>query len=331
MTHELHYLKQAFDILEQLETMGRDRKQRTALLTSAQENPLLKKMFQLCCDWLIDWNFYYYEPDVKTIGNENIDENWVCFLSLIEDFRNEALGFVKHTKRAVEFMGRCSELEQKWYSRIINRELSVGVSWAIINTVWEDLVPYWGIAVGSSIKDADGALYPIFAEPIVDGIRIGIIVKDNYAFIYTDNFRKYPVLKFSAKEFLPNVRRGVVEGIIISPYLYFLNYKTKSITQEILSELCNNLIFIATDFLTFDVFYKATDYEDKTPFIKRREKLEQIIPAQSINAKLNKCVLVKTKEELIKLYQESEHGLILKTPSSTYINDFNDKWFRWGK
>jgi len=330
MTHEL-YLKQTFEILEQLETMGRDRKQRTALLVSAKDNLFLKKMFKFCYDWSIDWDFYYYEPNTKIVGNESLNENWVRFLNLITQLRNDDLGFIKHSTLAVEFMSMCSELEQKWYSRIINRELSVGVSWAIINNIWDDLIPRWGLAVASSLGSSDNVEYPIFAEPVVDGIRMGIVIKGDDVVVYTDNSRKYPILKFIAKEFLPNVKSGIIDGVITSPYLHYLNYKTKSITKEILDELCKSLIFVATDYFAFDAFYKVTDYEDKTPFVKRLEKLKQIVPIHNVNIKLNECVLVKTKEELLRLYQKSKHGLTLKTPSSTYINDFNSNWFIWKK
>jgi len=330
MAHELH-LKQAFEILEQLEKMGRDRKQRTSLLTSTKENLILKKMFQLCYDWLIDWDFYYYEPDVKTFGNGNLDENWVYFLSLIEQFRNDELGFVKHSACAVEFMGRCSELEQKWYSRILNRDLSVGVSWAILNTIWEDTIPHWGPATANTIETIGAIEYPIYAEPIVGGTRAGIIIKDNSAVIYTDNFRKYPMLKFIGQGLTSKVKGGVIDGVIASPFLYYLNYKVKSITQDIMNELCNNITFIATDYFTFHAFYGAADYEDKTPFANRLEKLQQIINPKSSNIKLNSIVLVSNKRELTALYQESKHGLTLKAPSSTYINDFNNKWFIWKK
>jgi len=309
--------------------MGRSRKQRTALLTSAKNNIILKKMFQLCYDWLLSWDFYYHEPKIKTIGSGNLNENWVHFLTLIEHLRNENLGFVKHTELAVEFMNKCSETEQKWYQRIINRDLSVGVSWGILNSMWEKLIPYWGLTTASTIEGIETIEFPVYAEPIVKGIRAGIIVRDNSIVIYTDNFRKYPALKFIGQEL--KVKRGIVDGVISSRFLYFLNYKTKSITKEIMEELCNNITFVATDFFTFDAFYGATDYEDKTPFRDRLDKLQQIIPSKSSCIRLNPTTIATSKKELTTLYKESKHGLILKTPSSTYINDFNDKWFIWRK
>ena len=139
------------------------------------------------------------------------------------------------------------------------------------------------------------------------------------------------MLKFIGQGLTSKVKRGVIDGVITSPFLYYLNYKVKSITQNIMDELCNNIKFVATDYFTFDAFYGATDYEDKTPFANRLEKLQQIINPKSSNIKLNSIALITNKRELTALYQESKHGLTLKAPSSTYINDFNNKWFIWKK
>lgn len=330
MAHELH-LKQAFETLEQLESLGRERKQRTALLMSAKDNPILKKMFQLCYDWLIDWDFYYYEPEIKIVGNGKTDNNWNAFLTLIEHLRNDALGFIKHSELAVEFMSVCSQLEQKWYSRILNKDLSVGVSWAILNNIWEDMIPYWGLATANTIQTIDSLEYPICAQPIVEGIRSGIVVQNGLTTVYTDNFRKYPALKFIGQNLKSEKQQGAIDGIISSQYLHYLNYKVKSITQEVFNELCNNLSFIATDYFSFDVLYWTKGHEDKTPFTHRIKKLEQIINPNSTSIKLNPITLVTTKKELSELYKSSDLGLILKAPSSTYINDLNSNWFIWNR
>lgn len=200
------------DLLEDLEGMGRKRTVKIELMQA--EERLLRNIFLYAYDWRQTFGIRQLPPakgkkgSATTIrvpkdrgknlfGDELPDEEveikthhmvpgaaerWQVFQNILYYLNERVLTGDKAFNALSRLFKKCSELEVKWYKRVVKRDLRIGVSRKTIEKCYPGLIPEWYVQVAGkidSIEDAKYLDYPRYADVKLDGIRLTVVVPDD--------------------------------------------------------------------------------------------------------------------------------------------------------
>jgi DNA ligase-1 len=191
------------NILEELEsTSGKNA--RIDILEAARKNEVLKKVFIAAQD---PYTVYYVskfkmpEPLSSGPGNMMPGEEDVAMEAFVDMLRSD-LASRKVTGNAAKekverAMARVDATHQKWFHRILLKNLRVGLQESSINKVWPGCVTSFSVALaatvkseftrGEGIKILDKVKYPVRVEPKLDGLRLIAVKKDGVVTFFTRN------------------------------------------------------------------------------------------------------------------------------------------------
>lgn len=203
-------LRQAFGVLECLEAHGDARTKKLDVLKKNASNSFLKRMVMLTygigqnyyittqayvptelqsdaqcghCKWYgtcIHSAKVKYEDSYPScqkkgwykgtpVGDPTL-ENWVKFTTILEQLSTGALSGNAARAAWKGLLDGCSQYEAKWYNRVLNRDLRVGL--ASFGTIWSEARSNFGVKAALDYDDANTELtFPVIAEPKCDGFR----------------------------------------------------------------------------------------------------------------------------------------------------------------
>ena len=176
-------------VLEILESLEADnsRLYKERILNQHRDNVTLRRFFLFAFDPWKNWGVSKYDKP-QTVGCANTtDEHVELFLELLE-FLNQRKATGNKARAAVEgFISASSALGQKWFERLLWRNLRCGVSSTTINKIWPNTIVPFAVALANSISTKgvngnfvfnDPVKYPVRVEAKLDGLRC-IAVKHN--------------------------------------------------------------------------------------------------------------------------------------------------------
>lgn len=316
-------VKKAFETLTTLETLGKARTARIEILKAQKDNPVLKAAFSFAYDWRRSFNEIFCSIKIKQKQESDYLQNWETFMALIHRLNKRELSFFQGMQHFYKFLACCDSVEQKFYCRIVDGDLQVGVSSGILTLIWPDLIPQWGLALTSFLIDKEHISFPIFVEPLIDGIRVGVSIHEGRAVAC------YPILDFIVQELEEVCSEGVFDCVLSTSTNFeitksLLNCKTKSLAKETMQDLWRDLRLHIFDQVKSNIFFSATNYMDATPYFKRRENLNNsfqqlgtsksivMVPYQQANSH-------KELMELLAMFTDQGHvGVVIKEPDSPY-------------
>lgn len=166
MVVEEKYIKEALNIFESIgATTSRTEKEN--LLSSAKHNKILRMLLVSTYD---PFTIYGIKKDPKVmqmnVQNKVDNFNEFCqilgWLSTRTITGNEALNIVSN------FFAGCTEHEYKWYLRVLQKDLKIGITDKTINKVMKGLIPTFSCALAHPLKK-----FPknFIMEPKLDGYR----------------------------------------------------------------------------------------------------------------------------------------------------------------
>ena len=139
---------QAFQILSSIQqessTLGKHN-----LLQQNKTNEVLKNLLYLSYNPYLQ--FYIKKIPIVTTGNEDYVHNYLNFLQLLgklshrEVTGNAAIEAVKIT------LSSCNKEEQLWYSRVLSKDLKIGLADKGINKVFTKLIPTYEVMLAEKI------------------------------------------------------------------------------------------------------------------------------------------------------------------------------------
>ncbi len=191
--------QEALLVLDQLEQMGTKRKPKLALLEAKKDNEDLQTMFLRAYDWEETFGLrvkFFKLDDVISqrtkplFGSAAKDTTspWNAFNLLLNKYRDRLLTGKAAKDAWGQLALRLSDRERVWFSRIINRDLKIGIDRTTIEKVWPDLIRPFGVQLAREVIDKDGVnvmdsipnekdpwmQWPVLLEPKLDGMRVVI-------------------------------------------------------------------------------------------------------------------------------------------------------------
>lgn len=219
-------IEEAFIALEELEeTTSTNTK--AAILAAYQENLVLKTLFYYAFN---SFKQYYIKqiPEPKAACKTIDPDNYYAFQKLLEALNAREKKDVKGHVEA--FLKLCNYQEQKWFRRILARDLQIGMTQKGVNKVYKNLIPVYDVLLAESIKDptlTDKKTIARLPEAYVlqykiDGYRVNLH-KDEKGDVVIKTRSGLPVTGYEkveeeARKFLPCGK--VYDGEMVSPKLF---------------------------------------------------------------------------------------------------------------
>jgi len=183
------------DILEKLES-DNSRNFKGSVLNDHKGSGILHRFFFLAFDPWKNWGVAKYNkpnsPGPRGHGDELVNE----FMDLLERLdRRELRG--NAAKDAVsKLIQSGDELAQKWFQRLLWRNLRCGVSVTTVNKLWPGTVVPFAVALAGVLptKGVNGnfvfsepVTYPVRVEAKLDGLRVVAVKSKGEVTLYTRN------------------------------------------------------------------------------------------------------------------------------------------------
>lgn len=99
-------------------------------------------------------------------------------------------------------MEKCTEEGALWVSRIVARDLNIGLDESSINKVFPLLIPVFGVQLAKPLEDWDKITFPVAVEEKLDGMRVLAIIQNGTVSFYSREGRELTGLEPIAEEIL---------------------------------------------------------------------------------------------------------------------------------
>lgn len=193
----VHQLHNAFNALTSIRSVT-SKNSKLKVLEDNSDNYLLKSILYLAYNPFLTFNVKKI-PSYKTSRTmypESID-NLSDFLKILIRLNSRELTGNAALDEISALFSKCSVSEQDWYSKIIQKDLKVGLAEKGINKAFTDLIPLYEILLAEKIEKEDLNLdtkraYNLLPKRIIcqykiDGFRLNIFVYENEVIIKTRN------------------------------------------------------------------------------------------------------------------------------------------------
>jgi hypothetical protein len=175
-------LQEAFVVLDRLEEL-QGRLVKEALLVKHRDNPALKSILRLA---LGPYRYFVTPPSTVMVPPAlDLPLAWRCFVALTKQLRTRELTGAAALNEVRRFLSSCPRDAAKWFTRILNHDLRIGVGTEIVKTIWgqdfllgrEAKTAVWqfsGCALAQPWKKAwpDNVVqFPLAVERKLDGDR----------------------------------------------------------------------------------------------------------------------------------------------------------------
>ncbi len=181
-------LKQTLGVLDSLEDCGDSRTKKLEILNQFKDNVILAEMFRLTYNVQVSFGFRG-DPKFEPINPapEVKGSNWGVFLDFLDQLGQRDLTGTAAHDAWVDLCGHLSHREWKWFIRVLNRDLRVGVQGSTLALVWPTLLPEYGcqlahkfergkIQMHDPTKREPWRTLPAYLEPKLDGMRLRVHV-----------------------------------------------------------------------------------------------------------------------------------------------------------
>lgn len=348
-------MKEVFNILESL-TRTNSNKEKIAILESHKDNQKLKDFLYRCYNPYIVYNIQKVPVLIQNLTiTRSPDENWVIMTNLLEQLNTRTLSGNAARDALAQFLSTCSINEQIWFSKLIQKDLKVGITEVTINKVWVDLIPTFCVQLAEDLKGefAESKYYPklnpteSLIEPKLDGMRIIAIKRDSDVALHSRNGRLifgYDDLAGELKTLMPN--NTVLDGELMSTSfevklrnlmeLYATGkYDDARLLLEddtVFGQLMTSAfakgvnkkgVYNVFDMLTLEEFEEQTSERSTT---ERKSALNMLLEGASLNSvKSVPSILVQTSDtaKVLEFYETclnyGYEGIMIKDPNSPYL------------
>jgi ATP-dependent DNA ligase len=223
-----------------------------------------------------------------------------------------------------------SEVQQKWCSRILLKNLRCGASETTVNKIWPDVVKKFAVALAETLEArwADGRLvitddiiYPVIVEPKLDGLRCIAVKNAGNVTLYTRNgtvLETLPIIKAALEAHpLDNI---VFDGEAIGKDW---NESASVIMSHKKAKGDANITYNVFDAVPLKSWVErstSSSFEERRKFL---EKLFNIgIPAGVKCLKLTDKIIAGSDGDILRFYEKclalGYEGVMIKDPSAKY-------------
>lgn len=350
---------QAMKVLQQLEDLGTKRKAKLDLLEKSKENAVLQAMFKRAYDWEQTFGTRVKFHTIGTAGASrtkplfgeaarDTKDPWEAFNELLDKLMVRKLTGNAAKEAWALLVTRLSEAEHQWFSRIINRDLKIGIDRPTVEAVWPNLIRPFGVQLAKSMGDVEKFEptkkepwlgWPVTVEPKLDGMRV--IIEYKHATKTCTGFSREGHMLTNIQELLDPLAAHLAvvhgadcwvdtEALADSMQTDGFNVTMSLVKKEdVPPEERAKLKFYCFD-LVHDVAH------DPRPFFERRELLKLRLgkkaggPAHFI---LTKRSIAQDMDQLRTVYNatldEGHEGVMVKFDASPYKAKRTSAWLKW--
>ncbi len=250
-----------FIYFESLESVS-SRNEKLDILRGNSENPVLRELLVMTYD---PSKIYHMKklPEPNQSIMRSYEENYYMFLHLLESLNKGVLSGNDAWFATEEFFSGCTGTEMKWYSRVLRKDLNVGIQAKTINEAIPDLIPTFSPMLAKPIKR-----YPerFIVEPKYDGMRILGFTTNGLLFSRKGKaVNGFDSLSEELKKLPPGL---VIDGEIM------VGKFNDTMTQAFRKSTGKRGYLHAFDLITEEAFRRG---ELRVPFSERRSNLISII------------------------------------------------------
>lgn len=339
--------KEAIAALERI-AATRSRNDKEKNLLEAKGNKILLKIIKLTFG---GHTFGIHAPKKKLVSqtsNKNTKEKWRKFTLLCKKLIKRRLTGNKALDATNSFLDMCSDLEYKWYSRILNRDLKIGISHKTIKKVFPELLKSINGYNDCMLADTWNEKYLSIwdknstqVEPKLDGIRVTTIIGKNGSIsLFTRRGKQIEHLSHITEE-VKNLGASniVLDGEIVV-YADKKHIKTnwrktlsivkprKHISEKMCGEIKSSVFYVLFDLIPLE------DYKNgicNLPLRIRRKRLKELI-TNSVYLEVINAKIAKTADNLKIFYKKcidaGYEGIIIKNRESPYENKRKNSWMK---
>lgn len=349
----------------------RKRTKKDVLLQQQAENKILQRIFVYTYEWSITYGITVAEPLEKDpaaypepakIARLVHEQHWHDFRQLLRRLWKRELTGGAAEKALADCFASCTPFELRWFRRILNRDLNVGVADSMVLDVWPKLLTEFGVQNAKDRKqlksdDLDltklakktkayrGKPYlkpPFWIEPKYNGVRVMIFVRDGLGVVRSKTGHEAPNLKFFADQFVTFQQKTgcpdfVIDGEFRSPLgrrttMSLFTTHPDNMTDEKVEQLAQTSLY------TFD-HLTANEYDSggsALPLRLRKRRLKQVVvPMQADGCSQIKVApheIAEDLDEAMRLYallrKKGLEGAMLKYPDAPYEFGRNVNWIK---
>ena len=318
------------------------------------DSPTLRNLLLLAYNPFLQYNMKKLPIEIDECeGTEVSLDNYYKFICILNKLSKREITGNLAIEEVSEFLRGCCEEEYIWYTRVLNKDLSIGLALKGINKAFKKLIPVYDVLLADKIPPQDLNLDTLKAMKLlpermvtqykIDGYRLNIhVFKTGEVAIRTRNgkvVQGYQDLETEAAEKLP--KGYVYDGEIVAPELFeWISEnisKTESVTanRDLFSEVMSHAfskeknkkgIFNMFDMIPIEEWNsrKCTmTLEQRTNLINNKIKpldLETIVvvPTSRVYYKNNKEDLQEIVDTFHKFVDIGWEGLMIKNWDSIY-------------
>ena len=342
---EIYY---TFDLLNKVENES-GTLAKYAILQNGKENEVLKQLLQLAYNPYIQ--FYIKKiPVVKTDSIYTYDTHYDNFLKLTTQLSKREVTGNAAIDTVKSFLSTLDATEYKWYTRVISKDLKIGLADKGINKVFPKLIPTYEVMLADKVdpnKLLDLKTQKILPERMtvqykIDGYRLNIHrPSENEVVIRTRNGKiisGYKDLEESAQQLPVGY---VYDGEIVAPEM--IQWVKDNVAHSGIAETCRQF-FVETMshafsketdkkgvFIVFDVVpisdwaIRQCDmsYEDRFHLLQRLVQpleLSDIVPITSseVYLKIDKNTIPKILDLFHLFLSQGWEGAMIKDLDAPY-------------
>lgn len=315
-------------ILEALEATS-SYNEKTRILQRYQSSKDVKAVFNYTYNPTL--NYYVRVPEFVGVVNRHVDttpveERWKEFQVLLQKLIQKEIVGNTSKSEVLNFLSQCTDLEKKWYTRIINRELRIGISENLIKKLWSPILPPIHLMLATLLDDfgqLTGKTY--FVEPKYDGVRVVMMYHDNILQLYTRNGKRL----YNIEEFLSQQCK-FENDVFLDTECFLGNWNSTTSALFSLDSDFHNLIFYVFDILDYNTYIKKLK---SPPLHERKMQLKEYL--KKINCRyfqevpsLKLNTLSSIKDTYAMYIRQGYEGAVIKDYDSLYEYKRAKAWWK---
>lgn len=324
-------MKSTLDILEDLElTAGSLAK--LEILQSNKNNALLKQIFEAVGNPYVV--YYVNKFKVPQVGKEETffdDEAIDLFLNqILKQLSSRTVTGNAAKDLLWKFYAELNEKQQKWCTRIVLKNLRVGVQETTVNKVWPGTLKSFSVALANTLKSEfvknegikilDNVSYPVRVEPKLDGLRCIAVKNNGIVTFYTRNGTVLDTLP-KLKETL---EKSEYDNLVLDGECMGQDWNESASIMMSKKEKKDDSAIV---FHVFDAISTKdwVEQQNNVPYSERILTVENIINQINNYSKVRQVpsITVSNEDELKIYFQkcmnEGYEGIMLKTTSTSYV------------
>ncbi len=316
----------AFEVLTLIEEESSTNSKKE-LLESNKENQVLRNLLYLAYSPDLQYNIKKL-PSTNPTQEPTTLHKFSKFLTLLTNLKNRTISGNRAIEDVKAFLEGLNAEEDKWYTRVLKKDLRVGMNVKTINSVIPNLVPIYEVMLASKIELSElQARNPkalknlpeqFLIQPKLDGVRLNIHVhEDGFVQLRTRNGKIVTGYEGLEKEASLLPRGYVYDGEIIAPeFLEVLEKNQNSLEVNVdrshFSEVASHVfsheakkvgVFVAFDLVPMEEWNLK---EPTQTYEVRFEHLEEIIHTTDMEF----ITLVDTYEDILQKSIEQDLDLV---------------------